>query len=43
VREPIFSARVGLGYRAFGVRESDTVVWIWIGSHADADKFIARL
>jgi hypothetical protein len=27
--------RVGLGYRALGVREADTMVWFWIGSHAE--------
>lgn len=32
---PIFSARVGLGYRALAVREGDTVAWFWIGSHAE--------
>jgi len=35
---PIYSARVGKGYRAVGKRENDTIVWYWIGSHADYDK-----
>ena len=40
---PIFSARVGLGYRALAVREGDAVIWFWIGSHADYDNLVTRL
>lgn len=40
---PIYSARVGIGYRAVGALDGDTVVWYWIGSHADYDKLLARL
>jgi hypothetical protein len=39
----IYSARVGIGYRAAGVRDGDTIVWFWIGSHADYDKLLAQL
>jgi hypothetical protein len=35
-----FSVRVGLGYRALGVMEGLTIVWFWIGSHADYDRLI---
>ena len=42
-KRAIFSARIGLGYRALAVRERDAVVWFWIGSHADYDKLVARL
>ena len=35
---PIYSARVGKGYRAVGRREKDTIVWYWIGTHAEYDK-----
>lgn len=41
-RRPIFSAQVGLGYRALGVLDTDTVVWFWIGSHADYDRLISQ-
>ena len=37
---PIYSARVGLGYRVLGVRDDDTVVWFWIGTHADYDHLL---
>jgi hypothetical protein len=40
---PIWSARVGLGYRALGLWEGDTITWFWIGSHAEYDAFLARL
>jgi hypothetical protein len=39
--EPIYSARVGLGWRALGLPEGDTVTWFWIGSHSEYDKLIA--
>jgi hypothetical protein len=32
---PIYSARVGISFRAVGVLDGNTVVWFWIGSHAD--------
>ena len=40
---PIYSARVGLNYRTLGIREGDTIIWFWIGSHADYDTLIAQL
>jgi len=39
--EPIFSVRIGLGWRAVGVRSGETIVWYWIGSHADYDTLIS--
>lgn len=40
-REPVYSARIGLGYRALGVMtKSGEIVWYWIGAHADYDKLI---
>ncbi len=40
---PIYSARVGLGYRALCVREGEDLVWFWIGSHAEYDRLVASL
>jgi mRNA-degrading endonuclease RelE of RelBE toxin-antitoxin system len=34
----IYSARIGLGYRVMGRVEEETVIWFWIGSHADYDR-----
>jgi len=41
--EPIFSARVGIGWRVLGLLQGDTIIWFWIGSHAEYDSLIARL
>jgi hypothetical protein len=41
--EPIFSARVTLGYRAVGVREGGTIIWFWIGPHAEYERLLSRL
>jgi hypothetical protein len=40
---PIYSARVGINYRAVGLLDGNTVIWFWIGSHADYDKLVDRL
>ena len=37
---PIYSVRIGLAYRALGVREGDVIVWFWIGSHSDYDRLL---
>jgi hypothetical protein len=42
-RQPVYSARVGLGHRALGLWEGNTVTWFWIGSHAEYDNLLARL
>ena len=39
-KPPLYSVRIGLHYRALGVKEGDTIAWVWIGSHADYDKFL---
>lgn len=38
--EGLYSVRIGLNYRALGMREGDTVTWFWIVSHADYDTLI---
>jgi mRNA-degrading endonuclease RelE of RelBE toxin-antitoxin system len=40
---PIYSARVGISYRAVGAVDGDTVVWFWIGSHAAYSKLLQQL
>jgi hypothetical protein len=39
---PIYSVRIGKGYRAVGKRDENGVVWFWIGSHANYDKFLSQ-
>lgn len=40
---PTYSVGVGIGYRAVGVLDGDTVTWFWIGSHADYDALLDQL
>ena len=42
-RQPIYSVRVGLSYRALGLREGQHVYWFWIGPHAEYDELLRRL
>ena len=42
-RQPIYAVRVGLGYRALGLREGDHVYWFWIGPHAEYDALLKRI
>jgi len=37
-----FSVRVGDHYRAVGRLTEDTIVWIWIGTHAEYDRLVSR-
>jgi hypothetical protein len=39
-KEPLYSIRVNIGWRALGLLENDTITWFWIGSHADYEKLI---
>jgi hypothetical protein len=36
----LYSARVGISYRAVDVRDSDKNVSCWIGSHTDYDRLL---
>jgi hypothetical protein len=41
---PIYSVRAGIGWRAVGMmKDSDTMVWFWIGSHGEYDKLLKNL
>lgn len=42
-RRPLYSVRIGISYRALGLREEDDLgVWFWIGSHAEYDKILRK-
>lgn len=41
--EGVWSARVGLGYRALATRDGDTVIWFWIGKHEEYDRLLRTL
>jgi hypothetical protein len=36
----IYSARIGLDYRALAVMRKDRIVRYWIGSHSDYDRLV---
>ncbi len=40
-QEGLYSVRVGLGWRALGLVEGNTISWFWIGSHAEYDTLIS--
>ena len=42
-RQPFYSVRVGIGYRAVGLLEGDHIYWFWIGPHAEYDNLLKRL
>ena len=37
-----WSARVGLHYRALATEENGTIIWGWIGSHAEYNQLLRR-
>jgi len=41
--QPVYSARVGLGYRALAVKDQDVYIWFWIGTHGDYDRLLKDL
>ncbi len=38
--QPLYSVRIGLGYRALVLLQADTVTWFWIGTHDDYDRLL---
>jgi hypothetical protein len=42
-RMEVYSVRVSQGWRALGLRTGDTVIWFWIGSHAEYDQILKNL
>jgi hypothetical protein len=43
LRQPIYSVRVGLNYRAIGLLEENHIYWFWIGPHSEYDELLKRL
>ena len=36
----LWSARVGLHYRALAVEADSELLWVWIGTHAEYDRML---
>jgi len=41
--KPICSVRIGVHWRAVGVKGEDVLIWFWIGSHEDHNNLLASL
>lgn len=39
---PIYSVRIGQGFRALGILERDTIVWFWIGAHDVYERLLKQ-
>lgn len=39
----IYSVRITQSYRALGVRQEETIIWFWIGSHGDYEELLKRM
>jgi mRNA-degrading endonuclease RelE of RelBE toxin-antitoxin system len=42
-KEPIYSVRIGLSYRAVGAIQNNVMIWFWIGSHEEYNNLISNL
>lgn len=40
--KPLWSVRIGQRWRALGLLRNDTMIWFWIGPHAEYDRIIRR-
>jgi hypothetical protein len=41
-KHDVYSVRVGIGWRALGVKDQDAIIWFWIGSHAEYDQILKQ-
>ena len=41
-RDPIYSVRVGIGWRVLGLREDESIYWFWIGTHAEYERLLSQ-
>jgi len=42
-RRPIYSVRIGTGWRALGILQDDSILWYWFGSHNVYEKLLSQL
>jgi mRNA-degrading endonuclease RelE of RelBE toxin-antitoxin system len=35
-----YSVRIGIHYRALGLREGDEITWYWVGKHDEYERLI---
>jgi len=39
-KSKIYSVRVAIGWRALGLMDGNTMLWFWIGPHAEYDQML---
>lgn len=42
IKHPVYAVRIGIGWRALGLKEADAIIWFWIGSHAEYDRIVRQ-
>jgi hypothetical protein len=42
-RQPIYSVRIGRGYRALGLVEGEQILWFWIGAHDEYETLLKHM
>jgi hypothetical protein len=42
-KQDAYSVRVGIGWRALGIKDEDTIVGFWIGSHAEYSQLLKQM
>lgn len=40
---PIYSVRINRDYRVVGQLDKDTIIWFWVGSHAEYEMLLDQL
>ena len=38
--EPLYSVRISANYRAVGILDEDVILWAFIGTHDDYERFL---
>ncbi len=42
-QQPVYSVRIGQGYRALGLLEGDAILWFWVGTHDEYERLLKDL
>ena len=42
-QQPVYSVRIGKGYRAIGILHEEVIIWFWIGHHDVYDRLLRNL
>jgi mRNA-degrading endonuclease RelE of RelBE toxin-antitoxin system len=42
-RDPIYSVRIGINWRALAVLRDNSAVWFWIGPHSEYETLVSQL